>query len=206
MAQGNKKARAEKEIEFIKSTMETSTTYENVPPLSYLAGGVLGVIGTILTYLVIGVERVENLAEIYPSEGMVLLGIWGAVFVTALAVAIELFSSNAKKKGLPAWNSLAKRMFLSQIPLIAVAGLMTLGLALKNAFELVPALWLGGFGVITYSFSYYTKGHHKIQGVLFMTLCALAIFSPSNGFLFMGLGFGGVLFVFGIIKQLNPAR
>ena len=92
-----------------------------------------------------------------------------------------------------AWNSLAARMVFSQVPLVIVTGILTLAMASKGYYDLIPGTWLGIYGTVLYSFSYFTGFEHKIEGGLFIILGILAAFAPCNLHpILLGIGFGGI--------------
>jgi hypothetical protein len=69
---------------------------------------------------------------------------------------------------------------------------------------MIPAVWLGCFGVILFSFSFFTDKLHRTQGVLFLFLGTLAALGPCGiSMILMGIGFGAVLFVFGIVRLMK---
>jgi hypothetical protein len=66
-------------------------------------------------------------------------------------------------------------------------------MGLKGYYDLVPAMWLGVYGAILYSFSYFTGVEHKIEGSMFIALGIIAAFAPFNTLpLLLGAGFGGI--------------
>jgi hypothetical protein len=130
---------------------------------------------------------------ITPDDLKILTMIWTLVLLVSLAIAIFFSWWKARKNQISAWNSLTARMFLSQIPLIAMAGMLTLGMAFKGYYDVIPAIWLGAYGVIFYSFSYFTGIGHKIEGLLFIVLGTIALFASGPvSILCLGLGFGWI--------------
>ena len=100
--------------------------------------------------------------------------------------------------------TLASRLFFSQVPCALVAGILTAALAVRGDYSLIPALWLLCYGIIAYSFSYFTGKEHKIQAVLFLVLGLWAAFDDfSVSLVLLGLGFGGIHLAFGIARLLK---
>ena len=116
---------------------------------------------------------------------------WSLVLILSVFFTILYSIKNAKKNHLSAWNSLASRLFLSQIPIVFVAGVLTLVLTLKGIYGLIPAFWLLFYGVIAFSFSYFTGLEHRIQSYIFLFLGTIGLFaSAAQALWLLALGFG----------------
>jgi magnesium-transporting ATPase (P-type) len=196
----------ERDLKFIKKTMEASARYKNVPASGYLVAGVFGAAGAVLTRLVLGAEKTADFARFENTDIRNLAFMWLAVLAVTLVCVMILMKRNARKLGTSAWSFLAARMFLSQFPLVVAAGVMTFALGHTRNFELVPALWLLCYGVMAFSFSYYTGMDHMVQGIAFLILGGVAAFTPPMvALILLGAGFGGIHIIFGIYRLLRPA-
>ena len=183
----------ERDLRFIRETMESSARYTNVPASGYLMTGALGLVGTYGTYLFLGKEKVLNTALIAPGEIKTLMFLWILVFVAAVGIVVFCAWRKARKYHISAWNSLAARMFLSQTPLAFVTGVLTLAMAREGFYDFIPGMWLGIYGTILYSFSYFTGFEHKIEGIAFILLGITVLFVQGTiGLFLLGLGFGGI--------------
>ena len=160
----------ERDLKIIRRAIENSSRYTNITARGYVFAGIFGILGVYGTYWFLGRGKVSDMSLITPEDVKILMVIWTLVFVAAVGVVMFFSWSKARKNQISAWNSLAARMLLSQIPLIAVTGIFTMAMALKGYYDLIPGLWLGIYGVILYSFSYFTGIGHKIEGLLFMVL------------------------------------
>ncbi|MBD3306885.1 hypothetical protein GF348_10930 [candidate division KSB3 bacterium] len=74
----------ERDLKFIRKTMESSSRYTNVPALGYLAAGALGLAGTIITYFYLKTEKITYMESITLDDMWMLVLIWGVVFVAAV--------------------------------------------------------------------------------------------------------------------------
>ena len=183
----------ERDLKIIRQAIEASSRYTNITARGYFFSGIVAVIGTWKTYTFLGPEKTVNMGLITSDDLKILTIIWTLVLLVSLAIAIFFSWWKARKNRMSAWNSLTARMFLSQIPLIAMAGMLTLGMAFKGYYNVIPAIWLGAYGVIFYSFSYFTGIGHKIEGLLFIILGTIALFASGPvSILCLGLGFGGI--------------
>ncbi len=190
---------AERDLQVIRKAIEASSRYTNLTARGYFFSGIVALIGTWRTYQFLGAGKVADMRLITAADLPRLALIWTLVLAASLVIAVFFSWWKARQNKISAWNSLSARMFLSQLPLIGVAGLLTVGLALKGYYEVIPVVWLGCYGVIFYSFSYYTGKSQKIEGLVFITLATIAMFAPGPAVLAcLGMGFGVVHIVSGI--------
>jgi len=198
----------EKDLAFIKRTLERAGQYRNIPASGYVAIGLLGFLGAGGTYWLLGPEKSAQLNHLDHADLWSCGWLWFSVLAGAIGSMIVLSILKARNLGIRAWNSLAARMIFSQIPLVLVTGLMTLALLMVHQYALIPPLWLLQYAAISYSFSYFTGPDHKIQGVLFLVLGSVAFLGPGHLALpLLAAGFGGVHLVFGLFRLcVNPAR
>ena len=197
-------AEMERDLAFIKRTMEQATRYDNVPPLGYVIIGLLGLAGAGATYGLLGAEGIAELNEIEPASIGSLAMVWGGVLIATLVCLAAAVVMRAKRRGIKAWSSLATRMFVSQIPQVVAAGLITAGLLQFDRVGLIPAVWLLHYGVITYSFSYFAGRDHQVLGLVFVGLGAAALFGPGAWAVpLLAIGFGLMHIVFGVARMIR---
>jgi hypothetical protein len=198
------KDKLQEDLKFIKKKIEESARYKNIPWLGYVTAGVLGLVGGVLTFGRLGMDKLENLSFMGNNDIFFLAFTWSLVFVLA-AIAVLFFSArDAKKSKTRAWNALAARLFLSKIPVVLVAGILTIALTAKGIYDLVPAVWLLCYSIVVFSFSYFTGIEHRIQGFIFLIFgtCAAFVSAPAS-LIFLSAGFGGVNILFGAAKLLK---
>ncbi len=199
-----KLSQIERDLKLIRQMMESSSRYTNIPASGYAAAGCFGLFGAWRTAVCL---KETNPATLSSLTMLPLAGAWLAIFLLTIGVVGLLSWRKARKHEVSAWNSLAARMFLSQIPVVAVAGMLTVALGVHDAYAMIPALWLGLYGVILYSFSYFTGVEHKIESLTFITLGTVAAFAPLQWQpLLLGLGFGGVHLLSGIARQMRKQK
>jgi hypothetical protein len=192
------------DIEFIKKTIEESGTYTNIPASGYITAGVLGICGCLLTYYRLGTDTLSNISAIKSGEILFLSTTWALVFIFAVIAVVCLSILNARKNSTQAWNALASRVFLPQIPVVIVAGILSIALTARGLYELIPAVWLLCYSIMTFYVSYYTGLEHKIQGIIFLVLGILSVFTSAfHSLIFLAIGFGAVNIIFGIVRLLK---
>jgi len=197
----------ERDLKLIRQMMESSSRYTNIPASGYAAAGVFGLFGAWRTALFFQSRNVTDRAALEGVNMLPLAATWLAIFLLTLIVVSALSWLKARKHGASAWNSLAARMFLSQIPVIVVAGILTVALGMHGDADMIPAVWLGLYGVVLYSFSYFTGIEHKIESLAFIALSAMAAFVPLHWQPFcLGCGFGGVHLLSGFARQMRKQK
>jgi hypothetical protein len=197
----------EQDLKIIRRAIEASSRYTNITARGYVFAGIFGLIGVYGTYWFLGGAKVADMSLITLGDVKILTVIWTLVFFAAVGVVMFFSWWKARKNQISAWNSLAARMLLSQVPLIAVTGIFTMAMALKGYYDLIPGLWLGIYGVILYSFSYFTGMGHKIEGLVFMVLGFIVLFVHGVvGLFLLGVGFGGIHIVSGLVRWLTRGK
>jgi len=192
------------DIEFIKKIIEESGTYTNIPSSGYIIAGVLVLCACLLTYYRLGTDSLSTIGAMSSREVIFLAVIWAMVFIFAVIAVIYVSVLNARKHKIQAWNALTARVFLSQIPVIIVAGVLTIALTTRGVYEVIPAVWLLCYSIMTFSVSYYTGIEHKIQGIIFLILGISSVFvSAITSLILLAIGFGGVHIIFGIARHVK---
>jgi len=197
-------AELERDLAFIKRTMEQATRYDNIPPVGYVVLGFVGLAGAGATFGVLGADRAARLDDLAPAEVWSMALVWGGTLVAATICLALAVVARARRRGVVAWSSLAMRMFLSQVPQVAVAGLLTFGLLELGRIGVIPAVWLLHYGVITYSFSYFAGRDHQLLGLVLIALGAAALFGPTAWAVpLLAIGFGLMHIVFGVARMIR---
>lgn len=192
----------EQDLKVIRQAMDVSSRYTNITARGYLSSGLCGFLGTVGTYLYLGHAKATDLSRITAADLPGLFAIWASVFLVAVGSVMFFSWRKARKNGIRVWNSLASRMFLSQVPLILATGVFTFAMALKGYYPLIPGLWLTIYGVILYSFSYFTGPGHKWEALTFMLFGIGALFGDGLlGLFLLGLGFGGIHIASGAVRK-----
>lgn len=189
----------EASLNLIRETMESATRYRLVPPEGHVAAGILGVIAPLLTFWWLGAEKLARPAELGGWDVAVLTTLWLSVLAAAAWLSYRFNLARARRLQVSAWSSLARRMYLAQVPQVVVAGALSIALAAHHLFILIPAVWLLSYGLIIFAFSYFTGRDHYYQALLFLVFGLGALLASATGALvLLGAGFGGVNLVFGI--------
>jgi hypothetical protein len=173
-------------LRFIRSAMESSTSFTSVPGLGGVVVGLTGLFAGVLAAL--------------PAFAADWLIIWVVAAVVALVQGGLFMAKKAHGEGVSLWRGVARRFFFSVTPPLVAASVLTVVLAGTTVGWLIPGLWLFMYGSAVISGGTYSVRPVPIMGICFMALGLVALVAPqswSNGLL--TLGFGGLHMVFGAI-------
>lgn len=196
----------------IRSLMEKSSTFISLSGLSGVSAGIIGLLSSIYVYFkieaVISADKRNSLT--YPAVtddfiySLVLTA--GIVLVLTFMTTIFFTSRKAQKKGLPVWNSSAKRLVANLfIPLIA-GGIFCLILIYHGLFNLLASAMLLFYGLALLNASKYTLSEIKFLGISEIILGLAAAFWYPYGLWFWAAGFGIMNIVYGVSMYVKYER
>ena len=190
--------RALQDLSFIRRTMEGASSFTDVPGWGLVAIGVTAVVAAAV-------------AAPQPSAGR-----WLVVWVVELAVAIVIGSvmmwrkmrRRGSSEGAPPLTVPARKFLLGLLPGLAAGAALSFamiqGVALWTPGTVVPPL-LPGLWLLLYGVGVVTAGMFSVRpvpllGLVLMALGALAVLVPKvPSAAVLGLGFGVVQIVFGVV-------
>jgi hypothetical protein len=176
---------AENHLEFIRRTMERSSTFTAVPGLGGVAMGAVGIVAA-------------TLARNQPSAERWLV-VWLAAAVVALGIGIATTWRKAARSGAPLVGAVGRRFALGMsAPLVAGAAI-TYALWRAGDYALMPATWLLLYGAGVVTGGMFSAPVVRTTGVCFMAVGLAAVVAPQEwGTAWLAAGFGGLHIGFGI--------
>jgi hypothetical protein len=177
--------RAEDNLRFIRATMENSTSFTGISGMAYVLAGSSAVISAAL-------------AAQQPTAGT-WLGVWMLDMLLAGTVLLVMTAHKAEKQGKPLWSTSGRKLLLAFLPAMVIGGVLTLALYLRDDLSLLPGLWLCLYGVAVMTAGAYSVRIIPLMGALFMLLGTAVLLAPLPPNLMLGLGFGGLHIVFGVL-------
>lgn len=182
-------AHALRDLQFIRRTMETASSFTAVPGLGMVTIG-----GTVFITSALVDSRFDD----------VWLWAWLANAALALLIGNTAMGYKAHRAGVSMWSGVALRFVMNlYVPILAGIPLTWL-LYQEDLVAKMPGLWLllYGTGVVTGgAFSVRTV---RIMGLCFILLGMAALFAPAAwGNYFMAAGFGGIHIFFGGVIAKN---
>ena len=176
---------AEENLQFIRRTMERSSTFTAVPGLGGAGMGAIGLAAAILAANQRSAER--------------WLVVWLLAAVVALGIGITTTWRKAARSGAPLAGAVGRRFAMSlAAPLVAGAAL-TWGVWTNGDRALIPAVWLLLYGTGVLAGGVFSVAAVRLlgQGVMALGVAAL-VTPPAWGDVWLGMGFGGLQLAFGL--------
>jgi hypothetical protein len=173
-------------LRFIRETLERAGPFTAVPGWGLVVIG-LSALGAAL---VAGrQESVEGWLAVWMTEAL-LSGLIGVVAI----------GRKARSKGLGLLAGPNRRFAFSFAPPMLAGALLTYALYVSGQVSLLPGMWLLLFGAGVTSGGALSVRIIPVMGASFIALGAAALFAPPfTDDLFMALGFGALLIVFGVV-------
>ncbi len=178
--------RAIDNLQFIRETMERSTHFTAVPGY----GGVfMGLTAIVAAFIANAQSHAENWSTVWLTEAV-------------LAFAIGLFAMWQKSKiaKIPLNSAPAKKFAMSFLPPLICGIVITFGLWRVGHFETMIPVWLLLYGAAVVCGGSFSVKVVPTMGWCFIALGTIAFMLPADfGNSLMGLGFGVLHIIFGII-------
>lgn len=168
---------AEESLQFIRRTMERSSTFTAVPGLG---GAAMGAVG--LAAAVVGAS--QDSRERW-------LAVWLVAALVALGIGLASVWRKAARLGAPLTGQVGRRFAMSLAGPLVAGGALTWGLWRNGDWAMLPAVWLLLYGAGALAGGLFSVAAVRFLGVTFMVLGIAALISPPAwGDTWLGLGFG----------------
>jgi hypothetical protein len=176
---------AEESLQFIRRTMERSSTFTAVPGLGGAGMGAIGLAAALLAASQSSAER--------------WLVVWLLAAAGALVIGVTSMWRKAARLGAPLAGAVGRRFAMSlAAPLVAGAAL-TWGAWMNGDWALMPPVWLLLYGTGALAGGVFTVAAVRLLGLAFMALGVAALVTPPAwGNVWLGMGFGGLQLLFGL--------
>jgi hypothetical protein len=200
------------DIREIRSIMERSSQFLSLSGLSGIFAGMIALLGAVFIYF----YQQQNPFIFHPTGNNALLPgflknvqntqqMWvyiiTAIVVLVLAISAAIFFSvrNARRKGMPVWNSSARRLIINLFIPISAGGLFCVILLYHNLLILMAPSMLIFYGLGLVNASKYTLTDIRYLGISEILLGMIAAIWVGYGLLFWTIGFGFLHLVYGFI-------
>lgn len=184
----------------VRSAVERCTRYSTFSALSGFIAGAAALGGSG------GCGYLSHFVGASPSRGVDFVAVWaGVLLVAALALAL-LTWVKARQRGEAVWTPIARTAFTALLG-PGLAGLAGSAVLVNGGhFEMLPGLWLLLYGCGLWSVSFFAPLFLRVLGVAFMAVGLCAWWKPESAALWLGLGFGMLHWVFGLIVLARYRR
>ena len=168
---------AEESLQFIRRTMERSSTFTAVPGLGGAAMGAVGLAAAVLGASQGSHER--------------WLVVWLLAAGVALGIGLASVWRKAARLGAPLTGQVGRRFAMSLAGPLVAGGALTWGLWKNDDWDMMPAVWLLLYGAGALAGGVFSVAAVRLLGVTFMALGVAALVAPPAwGNVWLGLGFG----------------
>jgi hypothetical protein len=184
---------AEGHLRVIRSVMERAGAFTALPA----SGGIL-------------MSAVAFVAG-WAGHGAVEPRQWVVVWLVAAGVAVPVgafaVAHRARAAGVDLTIGVARRFILTLSPPVAAGAVLSAALIQRQAYELLPAVWLTLYGAGVVAAGSYSTRVIQGLGVSFMVVGAAAAFAPwSTSTVLVAAGFGGLHLVAGLLVLRHDRR
>jgi len=178
--------RALESLEFIRTTMARSATFTAVPGRGGIAMGVLGIAASIVAAR--------------QTDDRLWLATWLAAAFVALPVGIVAIWWKAERHAIAVWSANGRRFLQGYAPPLVAGAALTAALVARGRVDLLPATWLLLYGAGLLAGSTSSIPLLAWIGGAFMTLgAAAAMTGAAWRDVWLGVGFGGLQVIFGLV-------
>ena len=178
--------RAMDNLAFIRETMERASAFTAVPGWGGVAIGGVGLAAAIVAH------QQDSFRH--------WLAVWFSALVLGLMLGAWTIIRKAARAGVPLLTGPGRRFALNFAPPGIVGGILTVVLYRAQLWDAIPGAWLLLYGTGVVAAGAFSVPVVPAQGVCFMVLGTVALFAPPEWRdWIMGLGFGGLHLLFGVI-------
>jgi len=196
--------KAAKELKVIRQLMERPVRYSTMSGLSGILAGLAALGGLSADY---------SISNAWPGPRAMKLNllVWAGVFVTAFAAAVVCTRVRERKRNMPFWSAVKKRILLTILP----AGVAGIGLTLivvyrtrfdigPNEWGLIPPIWMLFYGLALWQVGLLSPIEVRLLGVAFLVSgLATALWFQLHPYWSLGVTFGGYHLVYGLVVWLR---
>ena len=179
-------AHAEDDLRFIRSAMERASAFTSISGWGQFAIGITALI-------VVPIARAQTNADRWVT-------LWRGEAAVAMAIGVWSAAVKSRRLGVPLFGTTGQRFMLAFATPAAAGIALTAALVQAQALALLPGMWLLLYGAAVAGGGGFSVRIVPVMGAAFMAVGAAALFTPAAwGDLWLGVGFGLVHVVFGII-------
>jgi hypothetical protein len=179
-------------LRYIREAMERASAFTSIPGWGGLVIGLTAIATTAIA---------EPMTAWNPRR-------WLMTWLIEAVVAATIGGLAMWRKGVGAgtlfMSGAARRFFMSYFAPLIAGAVLTLAIVRGGSLEPLPAVWLLLYGVAFVSSGAFSLPVIPVMGVCFMLFGVLAALVPlSVGNLILGVAFGGLHIIFGLIIARN---
>jgi hypothetical protein len=178
--------RAMDNLRFIRETMERAGSFTAVSGWGSVVTGVTAVAAAWLAS--------------QQSDAFGWLAVWSGEALLALGIGALAVFRKARAAGMPLLSGAGRKLAMSLAPPLVAGAMLTAVLFREGHLGLLPGMWLLLFGAGITAAGSFSVRIVPVMGFSFMVLGGVTLLLPDAwGNALMGLGFGGLHIVFGLL-------
>ena len=179
-------AHAEDDLRFIRSAMERASAFTSISGWGQFAIGITALI-------VAPIARAQSNTDRWVT-------LWLGEAAVAMAIGVWSAAVKSRRLGVPLFGTTGQRFMLAFATPAAAGIALTAALVQAQALTLLPGMWLLLYGAAVAGGGAFSVRIVPVMGAAFMAIGAAALFTPAAwGDLWLGIGFGLVHVVFGVL-------
>ncbi len=183
----------------IRKIMESATKLTVLPGRAAIAGGVLALVGSVISYRLLGGLSFGAAATMSARQQCAVAGLWMGVALIAVVVDILFTVRLAKKQGRSPWSRMGQLAAYTMGPAVLVASALTVSLTDHGLWEPLPAIWMMLYGVAVWMSSLLSTRAPGLLGLFFLFAgFATLMWAGPVALVMVALTFGAAHIVYGI--------
>lgn len=183
---------AREELAYIRRTLDAAGHLTIIPGWGFVAIGVLALAAVAANRLITGAPWDPG------STRDPALVVWGALLVVSALIGTSSMARKARRLGQQFWTPVLRRAAWGYGSAMALGGVLTFAVLASGQRGMLPAIWLGCYGVALSSAGVVSVSPLRWMGGCFLVLAAAGAFlDVSSGLALLAIGFGWLHIAFG---------
>ncbi len=195
-----------RDLSEIRNLMEQHSKFLSLSGLSGVSAGLVALLGVGLAWWQLGSPWIFAANAAQAGKLYLLLYIAAGILLLAVGLAVFFSLRLARKRGLPTWNTTAKRLLASLALPLVVGGVFCVVQILHGAIIWVPACMLLFYGLALLNASKHTIPEIRLLGYCELALGLACAAWYEGALLFWAAGFGVLHVGYGIFMYLKYER
>ncbi|MEN8118885.1 MAG: hypothetical protein ABFS35_00975 [Bacteroidota bacterium] len=200
------KSKPIKDISEIRSMMEKASRFISLSGLSGIFAGLYAIAGAAIAYWYTHVFIIENTEPLIFSSLVLcdeipvfLVLLAAVVFLLSVGSAAYFTTKNSKKKSLPLWDHITKKLIINLfVPLLA-AGTFILVLIFRGYYDLIVPTSLIFYGLALLNAGHFTYSDIRYLGYFELFLGFISLLFSEYDIIIWSIGFGFLHIIYGIV-------
>jgi hypothetical protein len=198
---------AESRIREVQRIMERTTLYTLLPGPPAIVGGVLALIGCVVSYLFVNSLDFAEAVRLPLETQLNLFLMWAVIGAAAVATEILWTRAASRKLGITPLTRPARFAAYSLSPSVFVACVLTLVFVTDDRIGYIAPVWMMCYGTGVYAAGLFSVRLPRMLGLLFIVTGAVGLLALREyGIALTALSFGLYHIAFGVALMRRSRR